>query len=70
MRLRIPAIVLIWVFAAANSIAAESPTTESIIADAMPAIVSIRADKPDGVTSGTVLLTRLAFDITNDLPGR
>ncbi|VUX54886.1 exported protein of unknown function [uncultured Woeseiaceae bacterium] len=56
MRLRIPAIVLIWVFVVANSIAAESPTTESIIADAMPAIVSIRADTPDGVVSGTGFL--------------
>jgi len=56
MRLRIPAIVLIWVYAAANSIAADSPTTESIIADALPAIVSIRADTPDGVASGTGFL--------------
>ena len=56
MRLRIPAFVLVVVFAAANSIAAESPTTESIIAEAMPAIVSIRADTPDGVVSGTGFL--------------
>ena len=56
MRLLIPAIVLAGVFAATNSIAAESPTTESIIADAMPAIVSIRADTPDGVASGTGFL--------------
>lgn len=56
MMLRFPAIVLVVVFAAANSIAAESPTTESIIAEAMPAIVSIRADTPDGVASGTGFL--------------
>jgi len=56
MRLHIPTFVLVGVFASANSIAADSPTPESIIADVMPAIVSIRADTPEGVASGTGFL--------------